>query len=200
MAARLGLITVINRLRSMTDAGTADYTLPGMGTLWSDEQLQDVLDGHRSDLQRVPLRPASGYTGGAVEFRDYSFPAGDVEEAASGTAVWRVEDGSGSLVGTADYTVTYRAGHVRFNADTGGADYYLTTHAFDVERAAAEVWEQKAAHVSSRFDIRTDNHDLKRSQLRAAYLQNASEWHSKAKSKSVTMVREDVEGAGLRPC
>jgi hypothetical protein len=54
------------------------------------------------------------------------------------------------------------------------------------------VWEQKASNVAARFDIKTDNHDLKRSQLRASYLQMAQLHKKRAKPQSTRMTREDV--------
>jgi hypothetical protein len=45
MAVRDGMANLIERLRPMAAAGTADFTLTGVsGTFWSDQMLQDRLD------------------------------------------------------------------------------------------------------------------------------------------------------------
>lgn len=193
---RDGMQNLVNRLRGYCDAGTADYTI-GAITYWTEDQLLDALDGARIDVLQQPLsalpRQASG---GSAVWHDYYFPAGDlgVEEAASGTAAWLVEDSTGADIGTANYTVNYRTGHIRFTQNTAGTAYYLTYRQYDLAAAAADVWQMKAGHVSSRFDVKTDNHDLKRSQLHAMCMANAKEWRSRARARSVHMVRDDVNG------
>lgn len=194
MAARDGMITVITRLRSMTDAGTADYSIAGTN-YWQDDQLQDVLDGHRADIRREALvLQSDAVSAGSVEYHDYYWRYPNVEAVASGTAAWVVEDSTGADVGTASYEINDRARHIRFTADTEGSAYYLSYRAFDLERAAAEVWEQKAAHVSARYDLKIDNHDMKRSQLREAYLANAREYRRKARPHTSRLFHADYNG------
>lgn len=191
MAARDGMSDLITRLRGMTDAGTADYTLAG-GTYWTDDQLQSVLDRRRMDVYREKLITQEEYSNGTAFYHNYYFCESDVERLASGTVAWRVENSAGSVMGTGSYTANYDSTHIRFAADQGGSAYWLSYRKYDIERAAADVWEQKAASVASRFDIKTDNHDLKRSQLRASYLQMAQIHKGRAKPQSSRFNREDV--------
>lgn len=195
MAARAGMADVIGRLRGMCDAPSDEYTV-GSDTYWSDDQLQDVLDSHRQDIRRERLMvEADLVAGGALEYHDYTWRRANVEGAESGTAAWLVQDGSGSAWGTSgtpSYDPNYRARLLRVNSDTAGTALYLSYRSYDLERAAADVWEQKAAHVAARFDIRTDNHALSRSQLRESYLQMARIYRKRAGARVGTLVREDA--------
>jgi hypothetical protein len=165
MAARAGMTDIIYSLRGLCEAGTADYVLTGFGTAWSDDHLQDILDEHRADINE-DLSTTPRYSGSTEEYYDYYFASRPVERAASGSAVFHVYNSLGSAAGTASYTVNYRAGHIEFTADQGQTQWAIRARAYDLNGAAAAVWRQKAAHYqASGFDIKTDNHDLKRSQL-----------------------------------
>lgn len=195
MAARDGMSTVIETLRSWTEAGTADYAVAGV-TYWTDEQLEAVLDRHRTDVRRDPLRLLSDVNEANVSiYQDYYFEGGYWEDASGGTVVWTVEDSLGANVGTADYTVNYGAGHLRFNADTGGSAYYLSGRRYDLNRAAAEVWRRKAAHVASQVDWQSDNHQIKASQLRQHYMAMAASYEKQAPAQFIRMRRVDLNGA-----
>lgn len=191
MAIRSGMTNLIARLRGMTNAGTADWTL-GSEAYWSDEHLQDVLDARRVDLNRAPLTADPEYVSGTTLWHDYYAPVGNFEEAASGSQYWRVENSSGVAAGTASYTVDYAAGHIRFAADQGGTAYYLRARSYSMALAAADVWRRKAAHYAERYDVQTDNHRLSRSQVIAHCLKMAAEYEAKAGIQSVQIVRGDL--------
>jgi hypothetical protein len=191
MTARTGMTNLITQLRALTSAGTADYTL-GSETYWSDNHLQDRLDMARVDLNRVPLTPDPEYGGGTPYYHDYYAPVGYLEEADSGTAVWSVEDSDGDEAGTANYTVDYLRGLIRFSADQSGTAYYLRARSYNLNRAAALVWRVKAAHYAERFDISTDNHSLSRSQLVKQCIDMARAYETQAGMIFSKMVRRDL--------
>jgi hypothetical protein len=191
MAAREGMTNLLLRLRSMTSAGTADYALAGV-TYWTDNHLQDRLDNCRVDLNRVPLSYEAEYDGGTAIYKDYYAPVGNLEEASGDAAVWSVEDGDGDEAGTANYTVDYIRGVVRFTADQGGTAYYLRARSYNLNRAAALVWRTKAAHYAERFDVSTDNHRLTRSQLIKQCLDMAKAYEIEAGPMVAKMVRSDL--------
>jgi hypothetical protein len=176
---RAGLATIIRRLRELTSAGTADYALAGT-TYWTDDQLQAELDAHRMDFVREGLRAETEFVAGAEETHNYYTTRRNLEEAASGTAAWVVEDATGAAVGTANYTVNYEAGQVRFTADTDGTAYYLSGRSFDVNKAAASVWEKKAAHAWDAYDFAADGASFKRSQMHDHCLKMAAQFRSLA--------------------
>jgi hypothetical protein len=187
------MVNLILRLRGMTETGSSDYTL-GSVTYWTDNHLQDVLDLYRTDLERVPLRSAPEYVGGATVYYDYYTPEGseNFEESGTGVEAWAVRDGDGVLIATADYTVNYLNGHIRFDTDQAGQARYLRARFYDLSRAAAHVWRQKAAHVASKFDLSTDNHSLTRSQLIKHYLEMAGYYDRQAGPTHGTLVRSDL--------
>jgi len=192
MTARTGMATAIETLRSWTEAGTADYALAGV-TYWDGDQLQAVLDRCREDTRRQPLMVVADVNESGVSiYQDYYFDGGHWEEASGGTTVWVVEDSTGANVGTADYTVNYQAGHLRFTADTAGSAYYLTGRRYDLNRAAAEVWRRKAAHVASRTDWQSDNHKVTASQMQKQYLAMAVSYEKQAPARFVRMRRVDI--------
>lgn len=179
---RTGMGHLVEVLREYCNAGTADY---------SDDKLEALLDRHRTDVDRVPLDMRWDTEPTATIYRDYHYPYAFVETVGSGTAVWRIEDSTGALVDSAQYTVNLNARQITFVQNTGGAVYYLTCRAYDVHRAAAELWRMKKATVAAQFDVKTDNHDLKRSQLLQHYEDMARTYERQAKARSVKVVRDD---------
>lgn len=195
MAARDGMANLITTLRAWAEVGTAEYTIVGSTTevYFTDNHLQDILDTHRQNHYRLPLMaaPRQGDDGQA-DYHDYYFEGGYWEEAETGSTAWEVETSAGSAIGTASYTVNYRAGHIYFSADQLGTAYYLTARSFDMHRAAADVWRRKAANVASRTDWSSDNHSVKASQLRNSYFAMASYYENQAPAKMVRLMRGDV--------
>lgn len=162
--ARSGLANAIKELRNMCNAGTADYTLSAV-TYWSDDQLQQVLDQYRTDF-REALEMMPTYTGGSVIYKEFYFSNPWVEHAESGSVAWRVETSDGiGTAGTADYSVNYHARNITFNSDQAGTIWMLHGRKFDIFKAAAHVWRHKASSYGAVYDVSTDNHSLKRSQL-----------------------------------
>lgn len=189
--ARNTMATIIAELRSRCAAGLSDYTIAGV-TYHTDDQLQTVADRHRMVIHRERLTQQPIYNNGTALYYDYYWQSGDFFEEADGGTVWRVETSAGSLVGTANYTINYQAKHIRFSADQQGTAYYLSARAYDLDRAAADVWDMKAAQVANRYDVQTDNHKLSLSQLANQYKAQAMAFRKRAKVRSVRMSREDV--------
>jgi hypothetical protein len=192
--ARTGMTDVISDLRGMVDAGTADYTINSV-SYWTDDQLQVTLDRHRSDFYHSPAYPTPSIgVGGTVIYNDYWLGIQNVETTTGGTAVFYVQDASGSAIGTASYSIDYRQGKVSFVSDTGGSTYYATGRAYDLNAAAADVWRQKAAQVAKMFSFSTDNHRADKGALRKEYLGMADYYMSLSGNSimSVDLVRDDT--------
>lgn len=167
MTARAGMANLITRLRGMTAAGTAEYTIAD--TPWfSDAQLQDVLDGGATLLEWQPLDWKPDTIPGDVEYHRAYIYVRDLEEATSGTTNWIVRDSTGLEVGTAQYTINYVTGEIRFPADTGGTALYLTGRSCDIYAAAADVWQQRCALMAlNAYDVQSDAQRFSRSQAMA---------------------------------
>ena len=54
MTVRDTMAELIADLRALTDAGTSDYTVGGV-SYWSDQQLQDALDGRRQAVRFIEM-------------------------------------------------------------------------------------------------------------------------------------------------
>lgn len=195
MAARSGMIYLINKVRQLAKAGDDDYTV-ALETYWSDDHLQDILDLCRVDVYERVLRPiAQTNSGGTVEYKAYEAPPGWWEESTNGTAIWFLQDDTGALVGTADYSVAYATGRITFAADQSGSARYLTGRTYDVFEAAAQVWDEKAAHVADRYDFSADGASFKASQLVTQYERQAARLRARSPLGGVRthrFVRDDV--------
>src|SRR5574342_204953 len=116
MTKRLGMDSLIEQLRQMTDADRQEFTLAGR-TYWEDQHLQDALDLHRVDVYRETIYPETVYdSANNTRYYDYYWTYEHVEEAPSGTVCWMLQNQAGSVIGTADYSVNYKARHIHFNA------------------------------------------------------------------------------------
>ena len=167
MTYRATMATLITRLRGLCEAGVDDYVLAG-DTYWTDPQLQDHLDGSRQDWRSVPLEAQPEIVADNVyDYLDYRIPTEivgrDFEEAGTGS-IWAVKDSTGATVSTSLYTVNYRAGIIRFTTDQDAASYRLDCRTFNLNAAAREVWETKAAHAAAGVDWASDNHKISSSQ------------------------------------
>ena len=196
MMARSGLTQLIFDVRLNCDIQPEEYYVGGTVTgvqYWSDDQIQIEMDRYRKDIKQELLHRESEYSTGTVEYKDYYWSCDNVEEYdASNAEIWHLEDAGGTVVGTADYTVNYEANHIRFSADTQGSAYYLSYRTYDIDRISAAIWKKKAAHVAQRFDLKTDNHDMKASQLRKQYMDMAKDFMKSAKPTSNRMIRSDI--------
>jgi len=193
MSARAGMAEIIAELRALGAAGTADFSIAGVA-YFTDDQLQAILDQHRQDWTAIPLIAQSYQENGTTYYYDYFIPP-DLgkfwEREASGTAYWRVTDSTGVDQGTSLYDVDWDGLKITFAADQKGTFYCLTGRTFDLNRAAAQVWRQKAAYYAMDVDWQTDGHRVNASQASKQCLAFAEEFEAKAGGVSVQMIRWD---------
>lgn len=199
--ARTTMAYLIEELRGLTNAGTADYTA-GTSTYWSDDQLQYALDQRRYDVFREELQMIPRYAGGGtVEYYEHMSRYEWFEETSGGSAIFYLEDAEGNDQGTALWTADYRTGKVTFAADTEGTAYYLTGRIYDINGAAADVWRRKTTQVaasSGGIDWSTDNMSVKRSQMVNQAANMAAYFDAMAWPRSVIVNRGDVDDGALK--
>jgi hypothetical protein len=194
---RDGMKYLVQRLRGMCMAGTADAAVPGGEIFWTDDHIQTALDLTRREWVREQLRSEPvQVSAGSVEYHDYYFCKKNVEREDSGTAAWLLHDSTGAVVAGSVYSVEYDAGRINFPANTLGTAYYLNYRSYNMEAAAADVWEQKAGHYAGQFDIKTDNHDLKRSQKYDHAVKQVEKYRRLAPPKVGELVRTDFNAHG----
>ena len=190
--ARTGMNTLISTLRGLTSTSQDDYTI-GMYTYWADDDLQRVLDRHRTDLIYVEMSQEPETSGGTVLYKRFWAPLANLEQTTGGTAVFTVANAAGSVAGTALYSVDYARGLVTFAADQAGTLWYVTANAYDLNRAAAEVWRMKAAHIANTaINISTDNHSVSRGQLMKNYMDIALNYERQAGPATLRQERGDT--------
>lgn len=154
------MASLIERVRSLTYAGTAEYTL-GTATFWDNDQVEQVLDRHRVDIFRERLERVPNYDGsGTVTYTTHYSAYKNLE---AGTALF-IEDSAGVNRGTATYSVDYQVGRIDFASDVAGTTLYITAKSYDPFGAAAEVLESWAASEARSFDFTTDGQSFSRKQ------------------------------------
>jgi len=188
MAIRTGMQTLVDTVRGYTNAGTAEWTA-GTVTYWDDIELQRALDRHKVEIIHDHLWPVLSYTGGSVVYLQYRADYGDIE---SGTAVFKVEDVSGTVAG---YVFDAARGVATFTANQTGKSYFWSGFSYDLNASAADIWRVKASHVAEMVDWSTDGHNVKRSQQVKACLDMAAFYQSRSASEGVTtakVTRDDL--------
>lgn len=187
---------LIQEVAVRIDAGTAVYDEQHReGLYWTSEKIQDVLDRHRVDIWRYPLNAQPTYSSGTVVYKD--FPTGQtyLEKTSGGTAIFYLEDGTNTQVGTANYSVDYQRGYITFGSDTGGSAYWLTGRSYDPDAAAAECWRIMASWYARDFDFSTDNHSIKKGMTMGKCMELADYYDNRSKGggvKVTTLWRADV--------
>lgn len=178
--SRAGMATLISRVRTLTNAGTAEYTR-GTVSYWSDDHIEDVLDRHRIDLVRHKLTSEATYTGGgSVVYTRQRSAYGNLE---AGTALV-IEDSVGDDRGTATWSADYQLGIFDFTTDQAGTALYLTARSFDPYGAAGELLEEWAASEARSFDFTTDGQTFARSQKAEGLREQARIMRKRARLKT----------------
>lgn len=184
MTVRDTMADLIMELRGLTDANVGDYTVGGV-SYWSDQQLQDALDGRRQAVRFIEMSAQPDYANGAFSYTDYILPAENME----GGTLLQVLDNTGGTVG--GWTFDRNRGVVTFATDQAGASRFVTGRSYNLNLAAADVWRKKASHYATAYDVSTDNHSLKRSQLVAQAREQMRYYEAMGWPSSVTMERGD---------
>jgi hypothetical protein len=198
MTARAGMTSLIQRTRELAAVGTADWSL-GTVQYWTDDQLQEILDFYRTDFFRQQLSgipetvAGDANDSGTVQYKRFEIPYTDLETIDSGTAIFLLTYSNGGTVSQA-FAADYKRGMLVFTADQGGTAIYLTGRSYDLNEAAADIWDQKAAHYALAYDITTDNQSMKRSQIVAQCEKMANKFRSMAQSgvSSISTERLDT--------
>lgn len=168
MTVRTGMQSLVDQVRVLTGAGTAEYTA-GTVTYWSDTDLQTALDANSRFVVQSLLMWQPQQIGGTANYFNALLQYRDLEDApgTSGTSRFVIRDGAGSAVGTANYTLDARAGRVSFGTvNQMGTAYYFTGYSYDVCAAAVEVLRGRLANFNSFYDFSADNQSFSRSQMR----------------------------------
>lgn len=194
--SRATLAELRDQLRGMTESGTADWTL-GTITFWDDTQLDLILDKHRDDFifEALEAEPVVGVGGTSLYYTYELHKRENIEQTDGGTARFYLQDGTGTNVGTANYSVDYLRGYVTFNQDQRGTTYFATGFSYDLNAAAANIWRKKAAHFYNSFSFTTDNHSVQREQVYKHCIEMAEMFESMGQDSVTTLqiTRSDTD-------
>jgi hypothetical protein len=193
--ARSTMADLIILLRNWSQVNADDYSvtsLKGKTQYWNDDQLQAVLDRHRSYVRREELECIPEYTGGTTYYKDFFSKYHFFESTDGGTATFLVEDSNGDARSTSDWTANYWDGYLRFSIDQAGTALYLTGNSYDIHAASAEIWRTKAANVSSYYDFTADGQSLSRSQWYQHCIEQAQFHESFGQAVTVGLARSDA--------
>ena len=189
--ARTGMQTLIDTVRGYANAAPDEWTVSTNTSLveyWSDEEIQRVLDRHKSEYIHEPLEPVETYASGQLVVLRYRTGVHSLE----GGSEFKVEDTAGTVTPA---SIDYARGIVTFATDQAGKPYWWSGFAYDLDAAAADIWRMKASHVAGLVDFSTDGHSIKRSQQAQAYLNMANYYQSRSASEGVQtakIVRDDL--------
>ena len=184
MAARTSMATIISRVRRLI--ADRDPAAP----VFSDQDIQDALDTHRTHARYQFLRPEGTRPpgGGLIQFLDYYADGfGQWEDGA------QLVDGTFNVLDPASYTADLLTGHWSFAATTNWP-LYVTGYAYDTYAAAADVLEEWASLLKLEFDFATHLSRFQRSQKSAACLALAATYREKQMPTTVKMIRSDIGG------
>lgn len=193
--ARSTMADLIQRVRTLTYAGTAEYTL-GTAVFWDDDQIQTVLDQRRQDVD-VRLADVTPLVHqGVLRWRDYRTDYHDLEATDGGTAVFVVTDGMGTVVPLASYEPDYVRGVVLFNDSQGGSARHLRARAYDVHGAAADLLDAWSAREKLAFNFSGDDQSFQRSQKFQMLGEMAAKYRAQSWPVSVRTTRGDASVEG----
>lgn len=184
---RPGMSDLVGQIRIMADAGTADYTA-GTVVMWTDDQLQTMLDRNMTEFYREPTVPVITYDAANTPvYKTHWLPYQYIE---GGTAfVLQTADG-GSV--SASYSLDYANGKLTFTSNQGGTVYYATGRYYDVNLAASEVWRQKAANAAKYYSFSTDNHRFDRAALMKQFMEMSKYYAAQAGPQVGSLERGDL--------
>lgn len=189
--ARVGMSTLVSTIRGFCNLGTDDYTL-GTSTYWSDENVEIVLDRHRTTVVREELAEVVDHTGGGtIEYKEFRSHFGNFEETTGGTAIFILENAEGGDLATTLYSVDYANGIITFGTTQAGSSRYLTGRSYDVFGAAADAYRVKAGAYSEAVNFKTDNMSVNRGELIKNCMRMASNYAALGYAQTVNMIRDD---------
>lgn len=180
--ARATMADIIARLRLLISdrGGTPVFT---------DQELQDTLDQHRTDIRYLELTPAQTFApGGPVTWHDYYAPY---------DSQWWESDAqlvSSTFAVLTPTTSDLSGGHWTFAANQL-PPVYIVGKLFDLYAAAADVLEQWIALIKLEYGTTQETNVYNRRERVTTLTDLAATYRAKQAVQQVTMTRPDVTAA-----
>ncbi len=180
MSARTSLAAILTQLRLLIDDPA------GASQMFTDDQLQIVLDQHAVQASYETLSPIENIaSGGAVEYKKF------ISEHKFWEADAALVDGNYTTL--TPTSSDYLAAKWTFSTSQN-LPVLIYGQWFDINAAAAEAWELKAAAYANEYDSNVDGGSYSLSQKKDAALQMAAQFRSKSlgSSGNISLRRNDV--------
>lgn len=181
--ARSSMSALITRTRELINDPAGD------SQVWTDDQIQDVLDASRMDYRYLLLKPEPTWTSGAIEYLDYYAPFGDWETDWSFSQNY--------ITTVTPSTTEPIVGRITFAASTFPTVYIAFGKSYDLYRAAADLLERMAAQWLTAYNVIANGQRMERNQVAQAYRDLAKQYRQQQRARSVCMTRGDM-GKGER--
>lgn len=181
MSVRTSMSEIIAQLRLLVME-------PG-STLLSDQQVQDILDQHAYRSVYEQTTPVFNVYSGTTEYKLFIAAHQYWENNAT------LHKGDFTLIASAGYTADFKTGEFTFSASQILPVLTYGTW-FDINAAAADAWEMKAANYAAQFDFAVDGGNYSKSQQYTNAMAMVKKFRIKAASASGIgyLTRSDVIG------
>jgi hypothetical protein len=169
-----------------------------------DTALKALIASRYGYVKRLLMRPLMASGAGAARVLLYTLAPEFVDADAAG---YRLETADGAVIDTALIAVDAAARTLTLSDPTAAQPdtlpIWATFQTLDGYGAVGDVFMWRLGQLAeSLYDVKTDNHDLKRSQLRDVYMRQAESYYARSSmprggagstGQSVRLVRDDLE-------
>jgi hypothetical protein len=177
--ARSTMAALISRVRLLIN----DVLPANSGQVWTDNQIQDVMDATRLTYRYLALAPAPTYTASTINYFDYYADLTDWEDDVA-FFQWRINT-------VTPATAENIPGHWVF-ATTTLPPVYLVGKTYDVYRSAADLLERQAAQWTLAYTISVDGQNLQRGNVITALQTLAQTYRQKQRIGQHKITRTDL--------
>jgi len=181
--ARASMAALITRVRDLINDPA------GGSQVWSDDQIQDVMDESRLDIVNQIMTPKPTYTTGQILFLNYYTAMGGWEDD------YVIKQYLYNTV--TPNTLESIAGHFAFNSTTL-PPLYITGKQHDIYRAAADLLERWAAKSLQQFAFSSDGQSFQPQQVVDNISKLVKLYRGKQQARTISMARTDLR-AGSDP-
>lgn len=195
MAVRPEMQKLVSRLRSVTGAAVDD-DFHGV-TYWTDDQLQEALDAHKYEVWSAPLTPIIRKVDGGSVVLQAAF---EIRRGFWVANTFTIRDGAGNEVFNSAFTVETNQEHgtVTFESDIGTTPYFIDFTVVDWNGAAAQVWDEKAAHRYHFVTLKAADYRFE-AEAEYKHCVERAAWHRQRRVKSFHVPRRGFVLTNERP-
>jgi hypothetical protein len=181
--ARSSMAALITRVRDLINDPA------GVSQIWTDDQIQNVMDESRFDIVNEMMVPKPTYITGQILFENYYTPVANWEDD------YVIKQYLYNPV--TPNTLEPIAGHFGFNQTTL-PPLYITGKRYDIYRAAADLLERWAAKSLQQFAFSSDGQSFQPQQVVDNINKLVKLYRQKQQPRTISMTRSDLR-AGSDP-